>query len=190
MCGILGFSCFNGSLNLSDSLSKLGHRGPDDSGIFENKSCEIGLAHARLSILDLSSLGHQPMVDESDEVVIVFNGEIYNYRELRTELEADGLSFRSQSDTEVLLKLYLVHGEKMLPLLNGIFAFAVWDRKERLLHLARDRMGKKPLYYGWAGKGVNKTFLLGGKLLIRVGSEVHCSAIHADDDFDKRWTFD
>lgn len=153
MCGILGFSGFNGSLNLSDSLSKLGHRGPDDSGIFENKSCEIGLAHARLSILDLSSLGHQPMVDESDEVVIVFNGEIYNFRELRTELEADGLSFRSQSDTEVLLKLYLVHGEKMLPLLNGIFAFAVWDGRRKRLFIARDALGVKPLYYSFGDSG-------------------------------------
>jgi asparagine synthase (glutamine-hydrolysing) len=137
MCGISGFlSAPSASLvpnALSSSMAALSHRGPDDSGLFEDSSHGVGLAHARLSILDLSSLGHQPMLSDDGRVVLVFNGEIYNFRELRVELEADGCNFRGHSDTEVLLNLYLTQGhsadgvQAMLRRLNGIFAFAIWD---------------------------------------------------------------
>jgi len=122
------------------------HRGPDDAGEWHSPDGKVGLAHRRLSIIDLSPLGHQPMVDASGAAVIVFNGEIYNFRELRAELEAKGHRFRSHSDTEVLLVLYRARGEAMLSLLNGIFAFAIFDQAERTLFLACDAMGVKPLY--------------------------------------------
>lgn len=157
MCGIAGyFDCsgrFEGTA-LRSALRALAHRGPDDSGIFEDPDLGIGLAHARLSILDLSSLGHQPMMTDDRNLVLVFNGEIYNYRELRAELEDRGVVFRGQSDTEVLLKLYLAQGEAMLSRLNGIFAFALWDRRNRSLLLARDGLGVKPLYFAVSEQGV------------------------------------
>jgi asparagine synthase (glutamine-hydrolysing) len=123
------------------------HRGPDDEGIEILEDGRVGLAHRRLSIIDLSPGGHQPMWDEERSVAIVYNGELYNFRELRKELEDDGFRFRSQSDTEVLLQLYRRDGEAMLPKLNGIFAFAIWDARARSLFLARDPLGVKPLYY-------------------------------------------
>ncbi len=151
MCGITGISFLpNITLNpasLRASLTALAHRGPDDSGIFQDHRHGIGLAHARLSILDLSPLGHQPMHSPDGSVVLVFNGEIYNFRELRADLEAKGVSFRGHSDTEVLLNLYLAEGEGMLSSLNGIFAFALWDGRQQALLLSRDALGVKPLYY-------------------------------------------
>jgi len=126
MCGILGYSGFFEASNLNAGLRCIAHRGPDDSGVFVDVTSGIGLGHVRLSILDLSPLGHQPMLGAEGTVVLVFNGEIYNYRELRADLEAKGVRFRGQSDTEVLLNLYLSEGEAMLPRLNGMFAFALW----------------------------------------------------------------
>lgn len=151
MCGISGISV-SPSLtfdpaSLQASLTTLAHRGPDDSGVYEDHEHGLGLAFARLSILDLSSLGHQPMQSADGAVVLVFNGEIYNFRELRTELEAKGVGFLGHSDTEVLLNLYLAEGEAMLSRLNGIFAFALWDRRIQALLIARDALGVKPLYY-------------------------------------------
>lgn len=151
MCGIVGISV-SPSLALDPaalraSLAALEHRGPDDSGVYHDHACGLGLAFARLSILDLSSLGHQPMHSADDAVVLVFNGEIYNFRELRAELEAKGVSFLGHSDTEVLLSLYLAEGEAMLSRLNGIFAFALWDNRKQALLIARDALGVKPLYY-------------------------------------------
>lgn len=154
MCGILGFSgCFE-SAALGTGLNALAHRGPDDSGIFVDEAHRVGMAHARLSILDLSPTGHQPMQGADGGVVLVFNGEIYNFCELREELEGKGHHFRGHSDTEVLLKLYLDRGKEMLPSLNGIFAFALWDGRNRSLLIARDGLGVKPLYYAQATAGV------------------------------------
>ena len=150
MCGIAGIS-ISSTRELSPSavrasLAALAHRGPDDAGLFENQEQGISLAQARLSILDLSSLGHQPMHSLDGDVVLVFNGEIYNFRELRADLEVHGISFRGHSDTEVLLNLYLAKGEDMLSQLNGVFAFALWDKRKQALFIARDALGVKPLY--------------------------------------------
>jgi asparagine synthase (glutamine-hydrolysing) len=147
MCGIIGFSgSFEKNL-LEMSLARLQHRGPDDQGIFFSEHKNIGLAHARLSILDLSSAGHQPMTSKDGTIVIVFNGEIYNHKELRNELEVSGFTFTGNSDTEVLLNLYISEGTSMLSKLNGIFAFAIWDQRSLNLFIARDTFGVKPLYY-------------------------------------------
>lgn len=151
MCGIAGISASPSYTPVNESLQRslaaLMHRGPDDSGIFVEQEHGISLAHARLSIFDLSELGHQPMHSADGQVVLVFNGEIYNFRELRSDLEAKGFSFRGHSDTEVLLNLYLAEGEAMLSRLNGIFAFALWDSRKQLLLIARDALGVKPFYY-------------------------------------------
>jgi asparagine synthase (glutamine-hydrolysing) len=147
MCGIAGISGPVDSCDLRKSLEMLAHRGPDGQGVFEDHQAGVGLVHARLSILDLSSLGRQPMASPDHRIQVVYNGEIYNFRELRQSLESRGVEFRSSSDTEVLLHMYLVHGEAMLPMLNGIFAFAIWDRELRSILLARDALGVKPLYY-------------------------------------------
>ena len=153
MCGIAGFSgTFNPDL-LEKMIRSISHRGPDDQGTYYHPAKGIGLAHRRLSIIDLSPLGHQPMWDAGQKVAIVFNGEIYNYRELRSELIAGGYEFKSHSDTEVLLNLYLRDGEKMLSLLKGIYAFAIWDSRDDSLMLARDGVGVKPLYYSETSKG-------------------------------------
>lgn len=126
---------------MSDSIS---HRGPDDKGIYMNRG--VGLIHRRLSIIDISS-GHQPMQTENGRYTLVFNGEIYNYLELRAELEKSGHSFKTDSDTEVVLNMYLKFGHDCARKLNGIFAFAIWDNEKRTLYIARDHMGIKPLYY-------------------------------------------
>ena len=125
----------------------LAHRGPDDAGEWFDPEYETGLTHRRLSIIDLSPSGHQPMWDATHTAVIVFNGEIYNYRKLRKDLYEGGFTFKSHSDTEVLLNLYLRDGIEMLSRLNGIFAFALWDTRSRELFVARDGIGVKPLYY-------------------------------------------
>jgi asparagine synthase (glutamine-hydrolysing) len=153
MCGIAGFtrSCAFGADK--NTLQRMGeviiHRGPDAGGEFIDEL--VGLAHRRLSIIDLSSQGNQPMFYGDDRYVIVFNGEIYNFLELRAELENIGCSFRSHTDTEVILALYALEGAACLIKLNGMFAFAIWDREEKSLFLARDRIGKKPLYYYHGG---------------------------------------
>jgi asparagine synthase (glutamine-hydrolysing) len=153
MCGLVGFSGSYDPAVLEAGIRAISHRGPDDSGQFFDKAAGVGLGHVRLSIIDLSPLGHQPMADQFGSIVIVFNGEIYNFRELRTELGADGYPFRGHSDTEVLLALYRVHGEAMLGLLNGIFAFAIYDNRDQSLFLACDAMGVKPLYYTQQDEG-------------------------------------
>src|SRR5260221_6349341 len=152
MCGIFGVVS-RGTLLAGDVLPKaaraLAHRGPDDSGtiLLNAADQEIAFAHTRLSIIDLSPLGHQPMQDPATGNWIVFNGEIYNFRELRKELEAAGVEFKSHSDTEVILAAYRVWGESCLTRLGGMFAFALWDASRKRLLLARDPMGIKPLYY-------------------------------------------
>ena len=158
MCGLAGVAGPVEPDPLRQALAALAHRGPDDSGIFADRSQGIGLVHARLSILDLSPSGHQPMASADGRVVLVFNGEIYNFRELRAELEVAGRRFNGHSDTEVLLNLYLHQRAEggdvaaMLRRLNGIFAFALWDADRGALLLARDALGVKPLYYS-AGDG-------------------------------------
>ena len=127
--------------------ASIAHRGPDDAGMWLNEAKSVGMAHRRLSIIDLSTDAKQPMANPQETITIVFNGEIYNYRELRKELQGKGYYFKSKSDTEVLIHLYDEYGHKMLNKINGIFAFAIWDHPKEELFVARDGLGVKPLYY-------------------------------------------
>ena len=149
MCGIAGFSRYQFEPGDESLLTTMGqailHRGPDAGGTYLDD--HVGLCHRRLSILDLSAAGNQPMFSKDGRYVIVFNGEIYNFLESRAALEAEGHVFSTHTDTEVILALYAKHGKDCLSELNGMFAFAIWDKQEKSLFLARDRMGKKPLYY-------------------------------------------
>lgn len=150
MCGIVGIASKYAISNrswVSDGCFKLSHRGPDDGGEWWSEDGRVGLAHRRLSIIDLSPAGHQPMTDASGEFTIVFNGEIYNFKELREELAAKGHAFRSHSDTEVILAAYREWGMDCLARLNGMFAFALYDAQQEMLFLARDRAGEKPIFY-------------------------------------------
>jgi len=154
MCGIAGLFLRNSPCDpavLERMRDILTHRGPDDSGSFICGS--LGLGHRRLSIIDLSG-GHQPMTTEDGRLTIVYNGEIYNYRELRQELERDGFRFSTKSDTEVILQLHAHCGDEAVCRLNGMFAYAIWDETRRRLLLARDRAGIKPLYYASTASGV------------------------------------
>ncbi len=149
MCGIVGVLRRTAPPDralLVAMRDAMAHRGPDDAGTWWEDDGTVGLAHRRLAIIDLSALGHQPMSDVAGELVIVLNGEIYNYRAVRQELEARGHRFRSQSDTEVILEAFRAWGDDFLERLNGMFAFALWDRRARRLVLARDRAGEKPLF--------------------------------------------
>ena len=150
MCGIAGYVGQVEPEILEGMLSVITHRGPDDQGVWVGPG--VGLGMRRLAIIDLGG-GHQPMSNEDDSLWIVFNGEVYNYRELRPALEAKGHRFRTQSDTEVILHLYEEEGEACVGRLRGMFAFAVWDVPRQRLFLARDRLGKKPLFY-WHRDGL------------------------------------
>jgi asparagine synthase (glutamine-hydrolysing) len=157
MCGIFGIAGHNTRIPegaLERGTQSLAHRGPDDSGtiVVRDVENEIGLGNRRLAILDLSPLGHQPMQDLETGNWIVYNGEIYNFRQVRSELEKSGIHFRTQCDTEVLLKAYTQWGERCLSRFRGMFAFAVWDSVRHFLFVARDPMGIKPLYYAQTGK--------------------------------------
>jgi asparagine synthase (glutamine-hydrolysing) len=149
MCGILGYISFDREppprKQLQACLDLLRHRGPDSSGIWEEEG--VWLGHRRLSILDLSDRGNQPMISPEGRYIIVFNGEFYNYREYVPFLEKKGYLLQSTGDTAVLVGLYSFLGENMLDHINGMFALAIWDTQEQCLFLARDRLGKKPLYY-------------------------------------------
>ena len=165
MCGITGFIQIHSdheesSLRLSGMLKSIHHRGPDDGGMWFDDYCGVALGHRRLSILDQSPAGHQPMASACGRYLIVFNGEIYNHLDLRRELGAE-IIWRGHSDTETLLSCLTAWGvEKTLRSSVGMFAFALWDKQEKSLILARDRIGEKPLYYGWQ----NNVFLFGSEL--------------------------
>jgi len=147
MCGIAGYFGFPPLIKDNFACDALSHRGPDDSGVFVDPHKGVHLFHTRLSIQDLTLNGHQPMVSDDGSKVLVFNGEIYNFIELREELLAKGVCFKGNSDTEVLLHLYEAEGESMLARLNGIFSFAIWDAQLNMLLIVRDPLGVKPLYY-------------------------------------------
>ncbi|PIF60513.1 asparagine synthase (glutamine-hydrolyzing) [Flavobacterium sp. 11] len=157
MCGINGMLHLQSQKKIDERVltkmrDSLEHRGPDDKGLFIENN--IGLGHRRLSILDVSLAGHQPFLSEDGRYVLVYNGEIYNFREFYPELKSNGFDIRTTSDTEVLMKLFQLYGLKMLNRLNGMFAFAIWDKLEKKLTVVRDRMGVKPLYYSF----YNETF--------------------------------
>lgn len=152
MCGIAGAVNWGDAATLARMTDVQRHRGPDDRGIWETHLPDgrwVGLGSRRLSILDLSPAGHMPMSTVDGRFTIVYNGEIYNYPELRKRLEASGFQFRSHSDTEAVLYLYQQHGRDCLQHLNGMFAFAIWDRDRAELFIARDHLGVKPFYYAW-----------------------------------------
>ena len=156
MCGIAGIVGKQPLANdsaLAGLVDGIAHRGPDDRGDYLSPGGICAMGHTRLAILDLSVAGHQPMMDEATANVIVFNGEIYNFADLRRECEADGYAFRSHSDTEVILALYRKHGIDCLRFLRGMFAFAIWDERQRRLFFARDRLGKKPFHYAESAQG-------------------------------------
>lgn len=166
MCGIAGLVDYKGHVDdLENTLKEitdcLSYRGPDASGYWKDDQLRLGLGHRRLSILDLSELGKQPMISSSGRFVIDFNGEVYNFQDLKDKLLSKGHSFRGQSDTEVLLAAFEEWGvSSSLSMLNGMFAIAIHDRESKKLFLVRDRLGIKPLYYGW----VNQIFVFGSEL--------------------------
>jgi len=177
MCGILGFF-ETGQKRARQDMQNIGramaatlaHRGPDDEGLWQDPDAPLLLGQRRLAIIDLSPEGHQPMESHSGRYVIVFNGEIYNFPVLKKELENAGIKFRGRSDTEVMLAAFDVWGiNRALQKISGMFAFALWDKREKQIHFARDRLGKKPLYVGWAGD------------VLVFGSEL--KALHAHPDF-------
>ena len=171
MCGLAGIlgtklHCVSSKL-LEKMANAIAHRGPDDSGVWHDPEVGIGLAHRRLSIVDLSPAGHQPMASHSNRYEFVFNGEIYNHLDLRTELQSTGHTphWRGHSDTETLLAGFDAWGiEATVKKSIGMFSFAVWDKHTRQLTLGRDRLGEKPLYYGWQGQGDSAVFLFGSEL--------------------------
>lgn len=181
MCGIAGF-LRTGTLPDREHhhlwAQRMGqaiaHRGPDANGIHIDQ--DVALVHQRLSILDLSSAGNQPMASSCGRYIIVFNGEIYNFRSLREGLEQDGFSFKTQTDTEVLLALFARHGESCLRQLNGMFAFAIWDAKAKTLFIGRDRLGKKPLYY----TDTDGQFLFGSEIKALFATPVVRPALRPD----------
>ncbi|WP_419784033.1 asparagine synthase (glutamine-hydrolyzing) [Maridesulfovibrio sp.] len=167
MCGIAGhFQPGKQPQSIQPILDLISHRGPDFQQIYSEKNIELG--HTRLSIIDLSAHGNQPMTDPKTGNTIVFNGEIYNFKSLREKLTAKGHTFTSSGDTEVLLKLYAEYGENCIAMLRGMFAFAIWDRSKQQLLIARDRLGKKPFYYA----RVNGGFIF--------ASEIRALAAHPD----------
>ncbi|MEM9248960.1 MAG: asparagine synthetase B, partial [Pseudomonadota bacterium] len=174
MCGITGFvwntrtaaqaEVDTRALHMADAIA---HRGPDSHGVWADTDAGVALGHRRLAIVDLSPAGHQPLRSASGRYMLCYNGEIYNHTELRDGLAADGATpaWRGSSDTETLAAGFERWGiAETLERATGMFAIAVWDRSARILTLARDRFGEKPLYYGWQGTGGAATFLFGSEL--------------------------
>ncbi|HEX3142795.1 MAG TPA: hypothetical protein VHQ64_02415, partial [Pyrinomonadaceae bacterium] len=184
MCGIAGLIANDPEARIGAMLKTIEHRGRDDEGVWTSPPIDDGgrqvcFGHRRLSIIDTSAAGHEPMFSRDGRFTLTFNGEIYNYRELRAELEAKGHAFRTQTDIEVLLTAWQEWGEASLQRLNGMFAFALWDEKERALFLVRDHVGIKPLYYA-----CQKPDRQGGQAALTFASEVKSilasKLIHAD----------
>src|SRR3954470_3089879 len=167
MCGIYGIVQLNGAAADPALLSRMGrvtvHRGPDDEGVHADRSCAIGMR--RLSIIDLEG-GHQPLSNHDGTVWLVCNGEIYNFRELRRELEACGHRFKTHSDSEVVLYAYIQYGDAFVERLNGMYAFALWDKSRERLLVARDRLGVKPVYV--ANNGRRLAFASEAKALLEL----------------------
>ena len=185
MCGICGIVDYRTNSPVEETVLKkmctdMIHRGPDDEGIFiKNDSPSVGLGHRRLSIIDLYRAGHQPMANEDGRIWLVFNGEIYNYKELRGRLVDKGHIFKSNADSEVIIHLYEDYGKDCVKYLRGFFAFAVWDETKKLLLLARDRVGKKPLIYYHDEKNLcfaSEFFALFANGLVK--KEINYEAIH------------
>jgi asparagine synthase (glutamine-hydrolysing) len=165
MCGICGIRGIRDDFAVSEELvttmrEQIHHRGPDDGGSWHSSEHRIALGHRRLSIIDLTSAGHQPMSNEDGTVWLTFGGEIYNHLDLRSELVAKGHVYRSQTDTETIIHLYEEEGPRCVERLHGMFHYAIWDSRTRELHLARDRLGKKPLYYAQP----NGNFIFGSEI--------------------------
>ena len=186
MCGIAGFWDLAGRTSkerleriVGRMAGSLRHRGPDGTGVWADAEAGVALGHRRLAILDLSPTGQQPMLSHCGRFTVIFNGEIYNFHELRKELESLGHGFRGSSDTEIMLTAVSQWGlEAALKRFVGMFAFGLWDQRERVLHLVRDRMGEKPLYYGWS----DGVFLFGSELKAlrahpRWKTEIHPGAL-------------
>jgi asparagine synthase (glutamine-hydrolysing) len=184
MCGICGVLAFNDSFECGERVTvsmreTMIHRGPDDGGVWSSPAGRVSLGHRRLSIVDVSHSGHQPMSNEDGSVWVTFNGEIYNHAELRRELEARGHRYRSRCDTETIVHLYEDEGERCVERLDGMFALAVWDERRRELFLARDRLGKKPLY--WARTAAGMVFASEIKALLQhpaISPELDVDAFH------------
>jgi asparagine synthase (glutamine-hydrolysing) len=169
MCGIAGIISTNPEARIRSMLDAIEHRGRDDEGVWTSSEIDAAgsracLGHRRLSIIDTSSAGHQPMFSEDGRYAITFNGEIYNYRELKEELEAKGHRFHTDTDTEVLLAAFTEWGVESLTRLNGMFAFGIWDTLERTLILARDRLGIKPLYYAQIENDGGRAFIFASEV--------------------------
>src|SRR5258706_12759150 len=185
MCGIVGVFDSTGKSEIPRALlermnQSLFHRGPDEGGLHLEPG--VGLGHRRLSIIDLST-GQQPLYNEDSSVVVVFNGEIYNFQELVPELQALGHIFRTRSDTEVIVHAWEAWGEDCVKRFRGMFAFAIWDRNRATLFLARDRMGGKPLYYAWLPDG---RILFGSELkalLAHGGLQREMDPLAVEEDF-------
>lgn len=178
MCGIVGVVGAQDNVmvaEVEEMTERLRHRGPDANGTRSFERCSLG--HTRLRIIDLSPLGDQPLSNEDDTAWVAFNGEIYNFAELRSVLQAGGHRFRSTSDTEVLVHLYEEHGDDMARHLRGMFAFAIWDERRRRLFLARDRLGQKPLYYRIEGDRLS--FASEVQALTRPGDSIDPGAINS-----------
>jgi asparagine synthase (glutamine-hydrolysing) len=187
MCGIWGIVTNGGidEASFENAGHALAHRGPDDSGIYinsklrtQNSELRVALGHTRLSIIDLSANAHQPMSNEDGSIWITYNGEIYNFKEIQPILKQKGHIFKSHSDTEVIIHAYEEWGEDCLSRLSGMFAFAIWDEKKQKLFLARDRIGKKPLFYYWDGKLFVFASELQALLALNIPRSVDFSAIH------------
>lgn len=157
MCGFTGFIGKGNKEILLRMMQTLNHRGPDDEDVYINGNVHLG--HKRLSIIDLSEHGRQPISNENDSIWLIFNGEIYNFQSLREHLESKGHIFKSRTDSEVIIHLYEEYGVNSFEKLNGMFAFAIWDNNQQRLLLARDKMGQKPIYYSLTGD----TFVFGSE---------------------------
>lgn len=177
MCGIAGIVGYQDKAGVTRMLQATAHRGPDDRGMYADEHCTLG--HNRLSILDLSAAGHQPMLSDNGQYVLVYNGELYNYKEHRQQLIQRGVKLRSHTDTEVLLHLFMQHGERCVELLEGMFAFAIWDNREQKLFGARDRFGIKPIYYTFQNNGISFCSELKGLMQVLPQRQLHEEALQA-----------